>query len=161
MMGFAVIAGSQTGKRNANFSDFATSLHRYFATIQKCPLEKIPPLYIATSLQSQKMCSLNTITHRYIATSLQPTEKRPPKKKYPLATSLLRYNLPKNGLRKIIPPRYIATSLQSQKMCFLNTITHRYIATSLQPTEKRPPKKKYPLATSLLRYNLPKMASEK
>ena len=97
MTGFAVGAGKQAGKTIAKISDFATLLHRYFAT-----------------------------TYR----------KMPSEKNYPLATSLLRYNLPKNGLRKKIPPRYIATSLQ--------------------PPEKWPPEKKYPLATSLLRYNLPK-----
>ena len=54
MTGFAVGAGKQAGKTIAKISDFATLLHRYFAT-----------------------------TYR----------KMPSEKNYPLATSLLRYNL--------------------------------------------------------------------
>merc|ERR1712037_788172 len=77
-------------------------------------------------------------------------------KKYPLATSLLRYNLPKNGLRKKIPPNYIATSLQPSEKWPQKKNTpklHRYFATTFR---KMASEKKYPLATSLLRYNLPK-----
>ena len=102
----------------------ACSLLRYIATslqLKKCSPKKIPPCYIATSLQPSKNWNLNLpknalqkkLPPRYIATSLQLTEKCPPKKitpslhryfattfgkwppkkKYPLATSLLRYNL--------------------------------------------------------------------
>ena len=114
MRGFAVGAGKQAGKRNAKISDFATLLHRYFATIQKCPLEKIPPRYFATinkkvfkkkyalttSLlrynQQKGVLKKNTPSlHRYFATTHQ---KMASGKKYPLASSLLCYNPPKSCL---------------------------------------------------------------
>ena len=76
MTGFAVGAGKQAGKTIAKISDFATLLHRYFATIsKKCPLNKIPPRYIATSLQPPENVLRKKIPPRYIATSLQPSEK--------------------------------------------------------------------------------------
>ena len=105
------------------------SLHRYFAT-------------------TSGKWALRKIAARYTATSLQPLENGL-RKKYPLATSLLRHNLRKMASEKNARSlhRYFATTfgkwppkkIQSPKNCFLNKnipTLHCYFATSLQPSEK-------------------------
>merc|ERR1712037_815296 len=126
---------------------------------KKFSLNKLPPRYIATSLQPPEKWPQKKNTpslHRYFATTFR---KMASEKKYPQTTSLLRYNLPKNGLRKKIPPNYIATSLQPPEKWPPKKNTpslHRYFATT---SRKMASEKKYPQTTLLLRYNLPKKFS--
>ena len=112
-----------SGKIFAKFGLFATSLHRYFATTQKMLSEKNTPLL-----------------HRYFATTFQkldsePSEKCPPKKITPSLHCYFATTLPKNALRKKLPPRYIATSLQPPEKWPPKKNTpklHRYFATTFR-----------------------------